>query len=91
MPEHPLEIATPRLRLRGLSLDDARLVVRGDRETLGARIGARVPASWPEPELAESLPGMVARMEQHPEDADGWVWVVIDPLVGRRGGGYWLP
>jgi RimJ/RimL family protein N-acetyltransferase len=79
MPEQPLEIVTPRLRLRGLSLEDARLVVHGDRETLGARIGARVPASWPEPALAESLPGIVARMAEHSDEVDGWVWAVIDP------------
>ena len=82
MPEQPLEIVTPRLLLHGLSLEDTRLVLRGDCDTLGSRIGARVPASWPGPDLAESLPGMFARMEEHPEDADGWVWVVIDPLAG---------
>jgi ribosomal-protein-alanine N-acetyltransferase len=78
MTDLPDEVLTPRLRLRTLSLDDARLVLQGERDALAARIRASVPADWPGPGLAASLPGIVAHMAQHPADAAGWVWVVID-------------
>jgi RimJ/RimL family protein N-acetyltransferase len=81
MTELPDEVLTPRLRLRALSADDARLAIGSEREAFAARIGASVPDDWPGPALAASLPGIVAHMARHPVDAAGWVWVVIT----RRG------
>src|SRR5258708_25441558 len=78
MQDHPHEVLTPRLRLRALSLDDARLVLRGDRHALATRVGAYIPTDWPGPALTASLPGIVERIEARPADAYGWVWVVID-------------
>lgn len=76
----PLELRTPRLRLRSLSLEDARLALRGDWEALSARIGARVPADWPGAGLAAGLPDIVAHMEQHGGGA-GWLWVILEPAT----------
>lgn len=82
MPEHPLDIMTQHLRLHGLSLEEARLAVQGEHQALAARIGAHVPANWIEPALPKRLPGIVTRMAEHPEEAEGWVWVVIDRQAG---------
>lgn len=73
----PYDLLTPRLRLRSLTLEEARLALRGDRKTLAARIGASVPADWPGIGLTTSLPGIVAHMAKHADGA-GWLWVIIE-------------
>ena len=75
------EIATTRLRLRALSLEEIQLAMRGDRSALGARLGAEVPAEWPGANLAASLPEIAAEMAERPGD-ERWVWVVIEPTTG---------
>jgi len=73
----PYELFTPRLRLRSLAVEEARLALRGDRKTLAARIGASVPADWPGAGLTTSLPGIIAHMAKHADGA-GWLWVIIE-------------
>ena len=77
MEANPYEVLTARLRLRSLSLHDARLALRGDRNALAAQIGASVPADWPGFGLTTSLPGIVAHMAKHADGA-GWLWVIIE-------------
>jgi ribosomal-protein-alanine N-acetyltransferase len=75
--EPSYEITTPRLRLRALSLAETRLAMSGDQATLGAQIGAHVPAVWPGHDLTGSLPTIIAEMERLARD-ERWLWVVIE-------------
>lgn len=72
------EVVTPRLRLRALSLAETRLIMAGDREALGTRIGASIPAEWPGRNLAANLRGIASGMAHLARD-ERWVWVVIEP------------
>lgn len=80
MADERYDLVTPRLRLRALSLEETRLLIAGDRATLGERIGARVPVEWPERNLAANLLGIAADMARLPGD-ERWVWTVIDPAA----------
>lgn len=72
------DVATARLRLRALALDEVRLLVRGERAALGERLGAVVPAAWPGERLASGLPGIAEHMAALGGD-ERWVWVVVAP------------
>lgn len=78
---HPNDLRTARLRLHGLTQDEVRLVMRGDRGALAARIGASVPTNWPGHDLAEALPVIAGGMTARPDD-EPWVWVAIEPHAG---------
>jgi ribosomal-protein-alanine N-acetyltransferase len=71
------EVLTSRLRLHALSLEEARLALRGDRAELSERIGATVPAAWPGPDLAEGLPIIARHMAQIAGD-ERWVWMMTE-------------
>jgi ribosomal-protein-alanine N-acetyltransferase len=81
MTEPSYELLTPRLRLRALSLEQTRLLLRGDKRTLGAQVGAHVPASWPGSDLTEALPIIIAEMERLAGD-ERWLWAIIEPRAG---------
>lgn len=85
---HRYEIVTARLRLHALARDEVRLVLRGERAALGARIGASVPTAWPGPDLADALPVIAGGMAGQPGD-ERWVWVIVEPraaaLIGDIG------
>ncbi|HEX8997998.1 MAG TPA: GNAT family N-acetyltransferase [Ktedonobacterales bacterium] len=72
------ELETAHLRLHALSYEEAALALRGDRQALGARLGATVPEGWPSPDLTESLPTILAEMRSRPGD-ERWLWVIIEP------------
>ncbi len=71
------DIVTERLRLHALSLEETRLLARGDRVELGARLGARVPAEWPDGDLAGAMPLFAEEMERQATD-ERWVWPIIE-------------
>lgn len=75
------DVLTARLRLHALSIEEARLAQRRDQAGLSERIGARVPASWPEAGLSASLGEIIAAMEQLAAD-ERWVWVIIESHAG---------
>jgi RimJ/RimL family protein N-acetyltransferase len=79
--EPSYELRTSRLRLHALSREEIALALRGERRALSERIGAEVPPTWPESNLAEGLPSIIADMERLPGD-ERWVWVIIEPQAG---------
>ncbi|MBF6591571.1 MAG: GNAT family N-acetyltransferase [Ktedonobacterales bacterium] len=78
--EPTYEILTARLRLRALSLEEVRLLARGQRAALGERLQATVPDEWPGPHLARALPSIYASMAERAGD-QRWVWAVIAPAI----------
>jgi RimJ/RimL family protein N-acetyltransferase len=72
------EILTPRLRLQALALAEVELLRRSERDALGERLQARVPAEWPGPQLADSLSIIASDMARQAAD-ERWVWAIVAP------------
>jgi RimJ/RimL family protein N-acetyltransferase len=86
MTEQPMyEIQTPRLRLRALSLSEARLAMGRRRAALGRQVGARISSAWPSAELIGWLPSIIAEMERQVGD-ERWIWLAIEQATERMVG-----
>lgn len=73
------EVTTPRLRCYAPTLAEVEALRHGQRDALGARIGATVSAQWwLGPNLIRLLPDLTEEMQREPGDAR-WIWMVIDP------------
>jgi RimJ/RimL family protein N-acetyltransferase len=79
------ELHTPRLRLRALSLSEARLAMGRQRAALGRQVGARISSAWPGPELINSLPTIIAEMVRQTGD-ERWLWLIIEQATERQVG-----
>jgi [ribosomal protein S5]-alanine N-acetyltransferase len=77
--EPAYEILTARLRLRALSLEEVRLLMRGERAVLSERLQAVIPDEWPEPRLASALPIIASDMAERAGD-ERWVWAIVEPV-----------
>jgi ribosomal-protein-alanine N-acetyltransferase len=76
------ELQTPHLRLRALSLSEARLAMGRRRAALGRQVSAHISTAWPSPDLINSLPTIIAEMERQVGD-ERWVWLVIEQASER--------
>src|SRR6185437_8115909 len=77
------ELATRRLRLYAPSREEVDELLRGERDVLGARIGAAVSEEWwLGPSLLRLLPKLSETMAREPGDTR-WVWLVIEPITAR--------
>lgn len=76
------ELQTPHLRLRALSLSEARLALARRRADLGRLVGARVTAAWPSSAMIGWLPTIVADMERQVGD-ERWLWLIIEQATAR--------
>lgn len=76
------DLHTPRLRLRALSLEEARLALGRRRAALGRRVGARISPAWPSAEMLSWLPSIIAEMERQPGD-ERWLWLIIERATDR--------
>lgn len=79
----PYEITTPRLRLYAPSLPEVEALGRGERDSVGTRLGVAVPEEWwLGPSLLRVLPHLIETMRQEPRAARR-IWMVIHPREGR--------
>jgi len=76
------ELHTPHLRLRALSLGEARLALARRRADLGRLLEARVPTTWPSSEMIGWLPTIVTDMERQVGD-ERWLWLIIEQATAR--------
>lgn len=76
------DLRTARLRLRALSLEEARMALAGRRAALGRRLGAHVPPAWPSAEMMSWLPSIIEEMERQVGD-ERWLWLIIEQATER--------
>jgi [ribosomal protein S5]-alanine N-acetyltransferase len=65
-------LRTARLELAPLTLPIVLAVMRGERQTADALVGARMPERWPNRELVERA--FSAPLEAIQADPDAWLW-----------------
>ena len=83
-----IEITTARLKLIPCSAEVAQAAL-DDRASLEKRLGARVPADWPAPDLRDFLP-VYAKLVDTEAMLRGWgIWLILLPaersLIGDIG------
>lgn len=84
-----MTIRTARLTLVPLTLERLHLAL-GDREALARSLGARVPESWPSPDMVHLLTFLRPLWTKTGGDG-GWTWVIVEDGVvvgeiGAKGG-----
>lgn len=80
-------ITTDRLRLTALDAAGIDALIAGDAERLRALTGSRFPHAAAPPYMAEALPDVRARLEEHPEEAPWWNWLIVREDTGEAIGG----
>jgi ribosomal-protein-alanine N-acetyltransferase len=66
---------TKRLQLVPFTLELMKATLKG-RETLGRALGVGVPSAWPGPDLADAIPGLIARLEREAAEF-AWDWLIV--------------
>lgn len=80
----PLEIETPRLRLRPFGAEAIDALLAGDAAAADERAGAAFPRPLRPPPLMEDvLPLVRDRLRSAPATAGWWTWLAIDRATGR--------
>ena len=76
------DLRTPRLRLRALSLEEARMALARRSAALGRRLEAHVPPVWPSAEMMSWLPSIIEEMQRQVGD-ERWLWLIIEQATER--------
>jgi [ribosomal protein S5]-alanine N-acetyltransferase len=78
-----ISVHTPRLELTPLQANAIQALLSGDAKLLTRLTRAAFPEPvGPPPYMAESLPVVRARLEQAPDEARWWNWLVVNQIDG---------
>jgi [ribosomal protein S5]-alanine N-acetyltransferase len=68
------------MQLRRATWDDLGAYLRGGPDSLASVLGVRIPAGWPEyPWVIEFT---LKALQEHPGQAEWWMYYFLDPAVG---------